>query len=137
VAEYERTLIADRMRRGRQIKYRAGKLLPWTHVPFGYRVDPDHPREPQGVRMDESEATWIQEMFTWYGQEGRSLIGLAKHLQESTRIESAYTQWQDTLESGRVAGHSAQPRLHWSGLRQSNTTRRSSTAPITNTTYWS
>jgi site-specific DNA recombinase len=40
VAEYERTLIADRMRRGRQIKLKAGTLLPWTHVPFGYRVAP-------------------------------------------------------------------------------------------------
>jgi site-specific DNA recombinase len=30
VAEYERTLIAERMRRGRQQKYRAGSLLPWS-----------------------------------------------------------------------------------------------------------
>ena len=30
VAEYERTLIADRMRRGRQAKIRSGLLLPWT-----------------------------------------------------------------------------------------------------------
>ena len=29
VAEYERALITDRMRRGRLAKYRAGKLLPW------------------------------------------------------------------------------------------------------------
>ena len=30
VAEYERTLIAERMRRGRQAKLRAGCLLPWS-----------------------------------------------------------------------------------------------------------
>ena len=30
VAEYERTLIAERMRRGRQARLRAGGLLPWT-----------------------------------------------------------------------------------------------------------
>ena len=41
VAEYERTLIAERMRRGRQMKLRAGSLLPWTRPPYGYRVDPD------------------------------------------------------------------------------------------------
>jgi site-specific DNA recombinase len=35
VAESERTLIAERMRRGRQMKLRAGALLPWTHVPLG------------------------------------------------------------------------------------------------------
>jgi DNA invertase Pin-like site-specific DNA recombinase len=43
VAEYERTLIAERMRRGRLAKMRAGALLPWTRPPFGYRLDPDRP----------------------------------------------------------------------------------------------
>jgi site-specific DNA recombinase len=37
VAEYERTQISDRMRRGRLMKYRTGRLLPWTRppMPFG------------------------------------------------------------------------------------------------------
>jgi DNA invertase Pin-like site-specific DNA recombinase len=43
VAEYERTLIAERMRRGRLAKLRAGTLLPWTHAPYGYRMSPDRP----------------------------------------------------------------------------------------------
>jgi DNA invertase Pin-like site-specific DNA recombinase len=38
VAEYERTLIADRMRRGRLAKLRSGQLLPWTRAPYGYRL---------------------------------------------------------------------------------------------------
>ena len=33
VAEYERTLIAERMRRGRQAKLRSGQLLPGTRAP--------------------------------------------------------------------------------------------------------
>ena len=32
-AEYERTLIAERMRRGRLTKLQAGLLLPWTYPP--------------------------------------------------------------------------------------------------------
>ena len=63
VAEYERSLIAERMRRGRQRKLRAGLLLPWTKPPFGYRVDPDRPRDPSGVRRDEAEAAAGAEMF--------------------------------------------------------------------------
>ena len=35
VAEYERALIADRTRRGRLAKLRAGQLLPWIHTPYG------------------------------------------------------------------------------------------------------
>jgi site-specific DNA recombinase len=33
VAEYERTLIADRMRRGRLARLRSGQLLAWTRAP--------------------------------------------------------------------------------------------------------
>ena len=51
VAEYERTLIAERMRRGRRRKLEAGLMLPWTRAPFGYRVDPKRPRDPAGVRI--------------------------------------------------------------------------------------
>jgi site-specific DNA recombinase len=81
VAEYERSLIAERMRRGRLRKLQAGILLPWTTPPFGYRVDPDRPRDPAGVRLDEAQAAVVSEMFAWYADEGRSLFGLAKKLQ--------------------------------------------------------
>jgi site-specific DNA recombinase len=56
VAEYERTLIAKRMRRGRLAKLRAGLLLPWTRAPYGYRMSPDRPRDPRGVTTDPAEA---------------------------------------------------------------------------------
>src|SRR5262249_12024950 len=55
-AEYERTLITERMRRGRQAKLRAGTLLPWTRPPFGYRLDPDRPRDAAAVRVEPGEA---------------------------------------------------------------------------------
>lgn len=80
VAEYERTLITDRMRRGRFAKYRAGVLLPWTRPPYGYRVAPEQPRDPSGVRIEESEAAIIREIYTLYLQEGYSLCQLAKYL---------------------------------------------------------
>lgn len=58
VAEYERTLIADRLRRGRQYKYRTGQLLPWTTPPYGYRSDPDQPRTPPGCGLSPSKGSW-------------------------------------------------------------------------------
>jgi hypothetical protein len=45
VAEYGRTLIAGRMRRGRQAKLLAGRLLPRTIEPYGYRIHPDRQRD--------------------------------------------------------------------------------------------
>ena len=80
VAEYERTLIAERMRRGRLQKFRAGTMLPWSRPPYGYRLDPDHPRNPALVRLEAAEAAHVAEMFAYYLQEGHGLEQLAKYL---------------------------------------------------------
>jgi site-specific DNA recombinase len=80
VAEYERTLIAERMRRGRLSKYRAGILLPWTRPPYGYRLHPEHPRDPSGVRVEPTEGAIVTEIFAEYLQDGAGLIQVAKQL---------------------------------------------------------
>lgn len=82
VAEYERTLISERMRRGRQMKLRAGTLLPWTRAPYGFRLDPDRPRDPVGVSVDPAEAALVAEMFAWYLHEDATLYSLVQHLQQ-------------------------------------------------------
>src|SRR5262249_38224299 len=78
VAEYERTLIAERTRRGRQHKFRTGQMLPWTRPPYGYRLDPERPRDPSGVRLEPAEAAVVAEMFAWYVRAGPTLWGLVK-----------------------------------------------------------
>ena len=80
VAEYERTLIADRMRRGRQAKYRAGILLSWTRPLYGYQMDPDRPRDPAKVKLNEAEAAVLREMFNFYLEEDATLYKLVQHL---------------------------------------------------------
>ena len=80
VAEYERTVIADRMRRGRLAALRAGRLLPWTVPPYGYRLDPHRPRDPAGVRLDEAEAAVVRRIFGWYVEDGVSLHAIARQL---------------------------------------------------------
>src|SRR5437763_16337974 len=80
VAEYERTLIAERMRRGRQAKLRAGTLLPWTTPPFGYRLDPERPRQASAVRVEPSEAVLVAQLFDWYLEPGATVYRLARPL---------------------------------------------------------
>ena len=70
VAEYERTLITERLRRGRLARLRAGQLLPWIRPPFGYYVDPDRPRDPAGLHHDAYAATIVEQIFAWYLEEG-------------------------------------------------------------------
>jgi site-specific DNA recombinase len=80
VAEYERTLIAERMRRGRLARLRSGQLLPWVRVPYGYRTDPERPRDPAGLRVEEYEAAIVRQMFVWYLEQGETLGGVARRL---------------------------------------------------------
>jgi site-specific DNA recombinase len=80
VAEYERTLISERMRRGRLRKLRAGMLLPWTRPPYGYRLDLERPRDPAGVRLDETEAAVVRDLFASFADEGITVSGLARRL---------------------------------------------------------
>jgi site-specific DNA recombinase len=82
VAEYERTLIAERMRRGRLSKLRNGQLLPWVRAPYGYRLHPERPRDPTLVRVEPAQAAIIQELFHAYADGGASLYQLAQHLAE-------------------------------------------------------
>src|SRR5215510_10747306 len=85
VAEYERTLIAERMRRGRQAKLRSGQLLPWTRAPYGYLLDPDRPRDASRVRIDPVQAAVVEHMFAWYTDPGQtpSLDEVAQRLSEA------------------------------------------------------
>ncbi len=104
VAEYERNLIAERMRRGRLQKYQAGRLLPWTRAPYGYRVDPARPRDPAGVRLEPVEAAIVAELFATYLQDGQSLIGVTKHLMAlQVPTPSGRLRWNQSTVHGILA----------------------------------
>jgi site-specific DNA recombinase len=94
VAEYERSLISERLQRGRRYKYQAGTLLPWTIPPYGYRLDPDHPRSPAGVSLDAAKAAVVAELFAQYLEPGQTLSGLAKQLMaRQIPTPSGGTRW--------------------------------------------
>lgn len=134
VAEYERSLIAERMRRGRWQKYQAGGLLPWTHPPYGYRVDPACPRDPTGVRVEADEAAVIVEMVSWYLHEGLSLLGVTKRL-IARRIPTPRRAL--ALESSHGARHSRQSRLHRNGVSRSVPQYSCKTSAVALGSHWS
>ena len=70
------------MRRGRVAALRAGRLLPWSTPPLGYRVDPRAPRDPAGVQVDEAGAAIVRDIYTWYVEDGLTLYGIAQRLSD-------------------------------------------------------
>ena len=118
VAEYERTLIAERMRRGRLAKLRAGVLLPWTRPPFGYRLDPERPRDPAAVRVEPSEAALVVQMFGSYLEPRVTLYQLAKRL---TDLGVATPTGKPRWNAASVRGILRNPA--YAGRAQTNRTR--------------
>ena len=51
------------MRRGRQARIRHGQLLPWVVAPYGYVLDADHPRDPQGMRLHPVTSVVVEQIF--------------------------------------------------------------------------
>jgi len=132
VAEYERTLITERMRRGRQNKLRAGLLLPWTRPPYGYRLHLDRPRDPSGVALDEIQAALVGEIFALYLQDGASLYSLSRYLQ-AHQIPSPFGKkvWGLATLRGILTNPTYTGKLYTGRTRyQPARIRRSATHPI-------
>jgi site-specific DNA recombinase len=97
VAEDERTVIADRMRRGRLAALRAGRLLPWSVPPYAYRLDPRQPRDPTGVRVEAAEAAVVRRIFQWYVEESLTLYAIARRLtREGTPAPTGRPYWGES-----------------------------------------
>jgi len=98
VAEYERNLIADRMRRGRHARLRTGQLLPWTRAPDGEILDVARPRDPSRVWRDPVKAAL--ECRQSPGQS--ALAGLGRAGRHGSHPERASTAPKIGAVAGRI-----------------------------------
>jgi site-specific DNA recombinase len=132
VAEYERTLITDRMRRGRQARLRSGQLLPWTRAPYGYRLHPERPRDPAAVQLDPVAAAVVQELFAAYAAGGVTLHALAAQLTaRGVPTPTGRPVWRSTtirnlLTNPAYKGEAASGRLRTTPARR----RKSALEPV-------
>src|SRR5215218_7130117 len=132
VAEYERTLIADRMRRGRQARLRSGQLLPWTRAPYGYRLHPERPHDPAVLQIDPVAAVVVSELFAAYAAGGVTLHTLAAQLTaRGVPTPTGRPIWRpktirNLLTNPAYKGQAASGRLRTTPARQ----RKSALEPI-------
>jgi len=80
IAEYERSQLADRTRRGRLHKARKAECLPWAYRAYGYRSMPKHAGLPPRVDIHPEQAEVVRNMFHWLIQEPLTTRQMVKRL---------------------------------------------------------
>ena len=99
-AEYERTLIKERMRRGRLFAARQGRVNWGGNPPYGYRYIRKTETTPQQLVVCEAEAGIVQQMYRWLVEEEVSSYAIQKRLTEQhvpTRGPNQYGWAQSTV----------------------------------------
>lgn len=79
VAEYERSVIAERFRRGKLPRARAGNWVA-GRASYGYRYVPKRDGVPGHLVIDEAEAEAVRTMYRWLVDDRLSLRAIAQRL---------------------------------------------------------
>jgi hypothetical protein len=79
IAEYERAKIAERYRRGKLFRSRAGEVLAWR-TPYGYRRHPRDAHGPARLVVFEPEAAIVRRIFDDSAHGGHSLREIMRRL---------------------------------------------------------
>ena len=115
IAEYERAQIAERTRRGKRHRAKAGCVNVLCGAPYGYRYIRKSEHSQAYYDIVEAQAQVVRNIFVWYTQELLSIGAIARRLNEE----------QIPTRSGRGAlgtfhgmGNASQPcllrqRLFW------------------------
>ena len=121
IAEYERAQIAERCRRGKLHRARAGAVSVMARAPYGYRYVRRSEHADACFEIDETEAPVVREIFRRYLEEGESIAKIARWLtaqEVPTRTGAAGwntgTLW-GMLHNPAYAGQAAYGKTHATG----------------------
>ena len=96
IAEYERTKILERARRGRLHRARGGEITP-AAPPYGYRRVSKRSGGDGQIRIHEEEAALVRQVFAWYAEGGVSLYQLLLRLNASPwKTRAGRKEWAAT-----------------------------------------
>jgi site-specific DNA recombinase len=99
IAEYERAKIAERNRRGKLFRARAGEIV-YRLVPYGYRRIPRCPAGPPHLEVYEPEAVVVRRIFDDFIAGGYSMRRICRRLygwhpkpNRKVRVVNRVHQW--------------------------------------------
>jgi site-specific DNA recombinase len=121
IAEYERAQIAERCRRGKLHRARAGAVSVLARAPYGYRYVKKSEHADAFYEIDESEAPVVREIFRRYIEDGESIGRIARWLSgQGIQTRTGKTGWNTAtiwgmLRNPAYAGQAAYGKTHATG----------------------
>src|SRR5712691_3611768 len=104
IAEYERTKLLERVRRGRRHAARSGSVSALTAAPFGYRyICRDQGGGVARFEVVDDEARIVRLIFAWVGLDRLSLRDVCRRLQQiGYRTPRGLVHWNATTIRGML-----------------------------------
>jgi site-specific DNA recombinase len=118
IAEYERAQIAERCRRGKLHRARAGAVSVMARAPYGYRYVKRSDHADACFEIDETEAPVVREIFRRYLEDGDSIAKIARWLTaQGVPTRTGKTGWNNAtiwgmLRNPAYAGQAAYGKTH-------------------------
>jgi site-specific DNA recombinase len=103
IAEYERTRLLERCRRGRLFKARSGWVNVLSCAPYGYRYVPRAGAEPARFEPVPAEVGIVQAIFSWVVVEQLALGAIARRLSvQGVPTRSGSASWSPSTVHGII-----------------------------------
>ncbi|MHB1799753.1 MAG: recombinase family protein [Vulcanimicrobiaceae bacterium] len=121
IAEYERAQIAERCRRGKLHRAKAGAVSVMARAPYGYRYVKRTEHADACFEIDEIEAPVVREIFRRYIEDGASIAKIARWLTaEGVPTRTGQAGWNNAtlwgmLRNPAYAGQAAYGKTHATG----------------------
>jgi site-specific DNA recombinase len=113
IAEYEKAKIAERHRRGKLYRVRAGEAIFWK-VPYGYRRVPRTAEGPARLEIHEPEAKVVRGIFDDLVSAGRSIRAISRRLyEEGVRTPSGREVWSSSTLGGLLRNRTYMGSAEW------------------------
>ncbi len=119
-AEYERTLIRERTRRGRLFAARQGRINWGGNPPYGFDYMRKTDTAPQQLLTNEAEAEIVRKIYRWLIDEAMSSYSIARRLNELSvpRRSNNHRGWCQSTVIGILRNHIYKGETHYNRTLQ-------------------
>jgi site-specific DNA recombinase len=101
IAEYERTKIQERSRRGKRHAAQRGAVSVFSQAPYGYRYVPKSPTTPARWEIIADEAAVVRSIFAWVAHERCSIREACRRLKKQRILtRSGRRVWEPATIGG-------------------------------------